>query len=103
MTPHILISAIAVAAAALALAFAVLAFPGVEGAPPAGGPTPGTAEVVGAESLLRPLRPELALGDHQSPFTFARQGQERGVRIPLPPPPPVQESTLPILPLAPER
>lgn len=105
MTPHVITAAATVALAVAALAFAAFAIgAGDPGALPAGRtPGSGDLEVLGAEAALRPLRPELALGDHATPFAMAHQGADRGARIPLPPPPPVEEAPLPVLPLVPER
>lgn len=105
MTPHVITAIATVVLAVAALAFSAFAIgAGAEGATPPGKvPGSGDLEVLGAEAALRPLRPELALGDHATPFAMAHQGADRGARIPPPPPPPIDEAPLPVLPLAPER
>lgn len=104
MNRHLALALVLSAAGAALLAYALAGdAEDAAGAAVAGrSPAPGDLQVVPAGAALAPLRPELALGDHGTPFAMARSGANRGTRIPLPPPPPVAATPLPPLPL-PER
>lgn len=100
MNRHLACAVILVAAGLAVLAWAVISTSGAAAGDVSGrSPAAGDLLVTPAAAALAPLRPELALGDHGSPFVLARAGRSRGTRIPLPPPPPVAATPLPLLPL----
>ena len=66
-------------------------------------PAADDLQVHGAETVLRPLRPELLTADAGNPFGPPLPRDARGTKIPLPPPPPTAFPDLPILPAAETR